>query len=225
MNGRAWTALLVAAVLGLAGGVWWAQRAAPPPAASVAAGTEGPADPDAPAPEATPTASARAADGTTPATETPRLTALRSWLRDEARAVSRVGVDEQARLRAIQEKLRGFTRTEWNEVARQILDVDGPANERVLSAFMMGLGGFNDLDAVERVFDEKLPEGPTRPHSEEETRALRERSLRLMVIDGLISEAKKDPAKRELLAQAIRRIDDPYLRDLANQRARAEGLQ
>lgn len=223
MKPRLLFGLALVGLCGLAAGAWWAQRSAginhvvieTPDGTPAVSETEELAD------------VAAAPTGGAPLTpeETQRLVELRGWLRDEARAVNRTGVDENARLREIQNKLRKFTPTEWGEVARQILDTEGPANERVLSAFMMGLGGFFDLAAVERVLDEKLPEGPARPHSEEEVRLMRERSLRLMVIDGLISEAKKDPSKRDLLAQAIRRIDDPYLRDLANQRARAEGLE
>jgi hypothetical protein len=157
-------------------------------------------------------------------TPSAQLQRFRDWQREEARAVGGTPVNEQAHLAVLEAKLKTFTEVEWNEVVRQLLDKDGPANERVLSAYLLGHGGFANLAAVERVLDEKLPEGPLLPHSEDETRLMREKSLRLTIIDELIAEAKKDPARREVLAQTIRRIDDPYLRDLATRRAREEGL-
>lgn len=153
------------------------------------------------------------------------LNQFRQWQAEEAKVLDRANVDEVAHFQAIQNRIKTFTKIEWDEIVNSVLDIDRPANQRVLSAYMLGVGGFDNLQAVERVLDEKLPEGPNRPHSEEESRSLREKSLKMMIIDELIEQVKTDPSKQGQLLAAIRRIDDPYLRNLANRRVAEAGLQ
>lgn len=157
-----------------------------------------------------------------PASE--RLVRFRAWREKEAASLDSIKVEERAHQQNIEATVKSFTPVEWEEVLRSLLDLEGAANERILSAYLLGLGGFDFIEGVEKILDQRLPEGPTQPHSVEETRNMREKSLRVLVIEELIQQAKKDPSKRELLAQTIRRIDDPYLRDLANRRMKEEGL-
>lgn len=224
MTSRGAPLLLGVAVLGAFIGAWWARRPSsdlPQPKAPVLEASRGGQPP-----ENTVRTGESKPTGTAPSNaESPGdVQELRHWLSQEARGVG-LQVDEAAHRRAIQQRVRTLTPAEWREVTRLILSPDENANERIVAAFMLGMGGLSAPDVLERVLDERLPEGPQRPHSEDEVRAMRERSLRLMVIDGLIAEAKADPGKRAALAQAIRRIDDPYLRDLAKRRAQAEGLE
>jgi hypothetical protein len=53
-----------------------------------------------------------------------------------------------------------------------------------------------------------------------EIEAVREKTLRIMALDGLSSRAETDPAARVALAKAIDEIQDPYIKSYAQERYR-----
>lgn len=150
---------------------------------------------------------------------------MKAWIRHEAVSVDSVKVDEEARLKALNERLQKMTGNDWQQVAEIFLDSRAAANERVLSAYLLGRGGYDHPALVDRIFDERLASEPAPAHSPEEMSQMREKSLRLMILEEMIAAAKADPSRRAQLTQSIRRIDDPYLRKLAMRRLQEEGLE
>lgn len=147
-----------------------------------------------------------------------------AWFTAEAKGVSDLKVDEVQREQRIQQQVRTLTSNDWSEVARRLMDQGLPMNDRLLSGFLLGRGAFDHLDLVDEVLEKPLPSGNPPPHSIEESEMMREKSLRLMIIEEMIQAAKKDRSKLASLEQAIRKIEDAHLRSLAERRMKEEGL-
>ncbi|ODS51066.1 MAG: hypothetical protein ABS42_00395 [Bdellovibrio sp. SCN 50-8] len=150
------------------------------------------------------------------------------WRQAESAKLDATQVNEDLEIVSLNDRIKKLTKTEWKEIARSVLDVKGAANERVLSAYLMGQGALNSAQSEEllkEVLSKPLPNpGPHSPHSVEETEAMKEKSLRLLVIDELIQQARQDSRKRDQLIKAVDAITDPELRSLALRRLREEGL-
>lgn len=150
------------------------------------------------------------------------------WRKSEAAKLDSTQVNEDLEISGIEERIKNLTPTEWKEVARQITDMEADANERVFSAYLMGQGGLNSElteSLASEVVAKPLPDpGPHPVHSLEETAAMREKSLRMLVIEEMIQQVKKDTRKRDGLDRVVRAIEDHGLRTLALRRLREEGL-
>lgn len=126
---------------------------------------------------------------------------LGDWLKQESASMDMTNNDTEQ----IEIKLRASARTlkpeQMKDLAAKALSMNVPANERILSAYLITLNPAEASAGVQ--FDlakEPLPDlGPALPHSEAELRRTQELAIRYMVVDALAEKAKTDPNARNNL--------------------------
>ncbi len=133
---------------------------------------------------------------------------LNDWLRQEAVSMDMTNND----VAQVEIKLRASANTlkpeQLKELVSKALSFNTPANERILSAYLLTLNSSDASTGAQ--FDlakEALPDlGPALPHSEAELRRTQELALRYMEVDQLAEKAKTDSNARDnlklLLTQA-----------------------
>lgn len=146
---------------------------------------------------------------------------FQNWLSREAKELDRTNIDgdtKQAELRKVVAKITPVQARQLSLTAR---NPRAPAAEKILSTFLLVEAGSKaHQDLVELITSPLAEKGPFLPHSEEESKGVREKSLRIMGIDGLFSQAQTDPRARDLLARSIPSIDDPTIRAYAEDKLR-----
>lgn len=153
-----------------------------------------------------------------PKTNPPQTTdrKFQEWLSEEARSIDRPSVNGEAKERQIKEIAGRLTKTQ----AAQLLQTAGrptaPPSEKILSTYLMVQGGLNTREELRAFISSPMKEqGPHEPHSEGEINGIREKSLRIMAIDGLFTQAKNDPQAKAALASAAADSQDPYIKAYA----------
>ncbi len=145
--------------------------------------------------------------------------AFQQWLADEAKAVDLPHVDAQAKQEQIQQIVSKLTPAQSRQLLQTASNPIAPPGEKILSTYLLVQGGFNSREELKAFIAAPLKEqGAHEPHSESEINGVREKSLRIMAIDGLFSQAKNDPQAKAALAAAIASSDDPYIKAYAQRK-------
>lgn len=146
---------------------------------------------------------------------------FQQWLSREARQLDAVNVDGEAKRREIRAKMKAITPAQSRQLAETAKNPKAPAAEKILSAYLLVEGGGRTERELTDLITSPLKEDPNfEPHSEEEMKGIREKSLRIMAIDGLFSRARHEPSAREQLARAARETPDPGIRAYAADKLR-----
>lgn len=146
---------------------------------------------------------------------------FQQWITDEAKAVDAPRVDSVAKEAEIKKIAAKLTRSQSTQLLQTASSVTAPPGEKILSTYLMVQGGLNTREELRAFISSPLKEsGPHEPHSESEINGIREKSLRIMAIDGLFSQAKTDPQAKAALAQAVTDSADPYIKKYAEDKLR-----
>ncbi len=128
-------------------------------------------------------------------------TQLSEWIREESKSMDMTNNDTEQ----VEIKMRASAKTLQSEqlkfIGMKALDVSVPANERILSAYLLTLNSNPESSEVQyNLAKEPLPDfGPVTAHSEAELRRTQEIALRYMVVDELAERAKTDANARHHL--------------------------
>lgn len=87
------------------------------------------------------------------------------------------------------------------------------ANERILSAYLLVSAGEKAWSAIQELLLAPLSRARAEPHTIEEAKAMQEKALRLMAVDGLAEQAATNARARELLSRMASEVQDPGLRN------------
>lgn len=146
---------------------------------------------------------------------------FQQWITDEAKAVDAPRVDSVAKEAEIKRIAAKLTKSQSTQLLQTASSVTAPPGEKILSTYLMVQGGLNTREELRAFISSPLKEsGPHEPHSEGEINGIREKSLRIMAIDGLFSQAKTDPQAKAALAQAVTDSADPYIKKYAEDKLR-----
>lgn len=146
---------------------------------------------------------------------------FQKWLSREAKNLDLPSVDSSAKQEELRQVVRKMTPIQSRQLLLTAKNPRAPAGEKILSTYLLvesGSRGYGELS--ELIAAPLVDKGPHPPHSEEEMRGVRDKSLRIMGIDGLFAQAQKDPRARETLARTIPAIDDPFIRSYAEDKLR-----
>jgi hypothetical protein len=162
----------------------------------------------------TPEIAARPQEPTAPPPADP---AFQQWIANEAKSIDIPNVDGQRKEAELRKILKSLTPTQAQQLLHTARNPVAPAGEKILSTYMMVLGGPGTRgELIDFLKDDSSPRGE--PHTIDEVNGVRERSLRIMAIDGLVSQAKTDRSARDLLAREIPSIQDPYVKSYAQRK-------
>lgn len=146
---------------------------------------------------------------------------FQKWLSDEAREMDKAHIDGEAKQRELKKAVAKMTPTQTRQLMLTARNPKAPAGEKILSTYLLVESGVMGRAQLAELIQAPLADkGPHPPHSEGEMKGIRDKSLRIMGIDGLVAQAKQDPAAREALARAIPGIEDPFVRSYAEDKLR-----
>ncbi|MGE0526117.1 MAG: hypothetical protein AB7G93_05375 [Bdellovibrionales bacterium] len=146
---------------------------------------------------------------------------FRSWIRQEAQTLNQTHLDGEHKRQEIARVVSNLTRAQ----ARELLNAarsSTSASEKILSTFLLVQGGTKTLPELREFISAPLESATShQPHSSDEVKGVREKSLRIMAVDGLFSEARTNPRAREALAKVARETQDPFIRSYAEDKLKA----
>lgn len=152
---------------------------------------------------------------------TPADPEFQKWLSSEAKQLDQVNPDGEAKQRELKKAVSKMTPTQSRQLLQTARNPRSPAAEKILSTFLLVESGARGHEQLAELIASPLADsGPHAPHSEEEMKGVRDKSLRIMGIDGLFAQAQHDPRARETLARAIPGIDDAFIRKYAEDKLR-----
>lgn len=172
-----------------------------------------------------PTAAVSATESATAPATAPATVAVdedqefQAWMQSEAKSLDLPSVNSKRKTVELGEVVAKLTPTQTRHLRVTTLNASAPAGERVLSAYLLVESGPLGREELVRAIVAPLNDNSPQPaHSEGEIRGQQDKSLRIMMIDGLFSRAQKDPAAREALARAANESEDQFVRIYAQRR-------
>jgi hypothetical protein len=146
------------------------------------------------------------------------LEAFHSFVREEAKKLDSTTASGPDAERELGEKAARLSPEELAEAKKISLDGAQPANERILSIFLLGKA--KSWDAIQELVLAPLGRRDAEPHSLEETASVREVALRYMGIDFLAEAARQNPERRADLERLSREVRDAGLKKHIDRRLR-----
>lgn len=144
---------------------------------------------------------------------------FRQWLSAEAKSLDYPSVDSERKQAEIEQVVKGLTRKQARTLLKVARDPVAASGEKILSTYLMvEAGAFSRAELLDFIKDPLETGRVEEAHSLEELGGVREKSLRIMALDGLFAQAKSDPAARVTFAREIQDIQDPYVKAYAERR-------
>ncbi len=140
---------------------------------------------------------------------------FQKWIADEAKSLNYERVDGTTKRQEIQRVVTQMTQAQSRQLLHTALNPNAPAAEKILSTYLLAEGGARSREELVALAKAPLSGKVGEPHSEEEVAGVREKSLRIMAIDGLFSDAQRDPRARASLASYVADAQDPFLKAYA----------
>lgn len=158
----------------------------------------------------------------TPSSDSKKTDAeFQKWLSLEAKELDAVHVDGDAKRAQIRSVVKKMTPQQSRQLLQTAKNPKSPAAEKILSTYLLVEGGLRTEAELAELISAPLEEpGHYAPHSEEEVKGIREKSLRIMAIDGLFSRAQTEPTAKAALAKAASQATDPSVRAYAENKLR-----
>lgn len=140
------------------------------------------------------------------------------WIQEEAKSLDSLNVngdEKQAQIRRVVSKI---TPGQAAQLRQTVMHPQAKTREKILSAYILVEGGLNTREELQKAISAHLTQKGGEVHSEDEMNGVREKSLRIMMIDGLFAQAQSDIKARESLAKAIVDSEDPYIKAYAQEK-------
>jgi cytoskeletal protein RodZ len=142
---------------------------------------------------------------------------FQQWIASEARLMDAPRVDSDAKEKEMSAVASKLTRQQSRQLLHTAKNPGSPAAEKILSTYLLVQAGPRAVQELKELIASPVsPSGPV--HSAAEMNNMRDKTLRIMALDGLSSRAKSDPEARAALAKAIGEIQDPYVKRQAQDR-------
>lgn len=155
------------------------------------------------------------------ATEPAQDPEFRRWVQQEAKELDNLSVNGAEKQKQIRNVVSRMTPQQTRQLVQTIKNPSAPAGEKILSTYLLIEGGSKTHRELGDLISSSLTENQEyAPHSVEEMKGIREKSLRIMAIDGLFSQAQREPSAKATLARAAREASDPSIRAYAEDKLR-----
>jgi len=140
---------------------------------------------------------------------------FQDWIEDEAKSLDSLRVDGEQKQAQITELVAKLTPSQSRQLKQTVMHPQSKSREKILSVYLLVEGGPKTWADLKDVIAAPLTQKGGEVHSEEEHAGVREKSLRIMAIDGLFAQAQADAQARATLARAIVDSADPYIKAYA----------
>ena len=140
---------------------------------------------------------------------------FRDWIEGEAKSLDSLKVDGEQKQAQIDALVAKITPSQARQLKQTVLHPQSKSREKILSVYLLVEGGSRTWADLKDVITAPLTQKMGEAHSEQEHAGVREKSLRIMAIDGLFARAQSDSDARVTLARAIVESADPYIKAYA----------
>lgn len=140
---------------------------------------------------------------------------FQDWIEDEAKSLDSLRVDGEQKQAQITELVAKLTPSQSRQLKQTVMHPQSRSREKILSVYLLVEGGPKTWADLKDVIAAPLTQKGGEVHSEEEHAGVREKSLRIMAIDGLFAQAQADAQARATLGRAIVDSADPYIKAYA----------
>lgn len=142
---------------------------------------------------------------------------FQAWIAEEAKSLDNPSADSEHIRQEIRRAMASLSKSQSQQLLHTARDPEAPANEKILATFLMVEGGLSSRhELMDFISDPAISGGE--PHSMDEINSVRDKSLRIMALDGLFTQAATDPSARAALGEKIAAIQDPYVKAYAERR-------
>lgn len=145
---------------------------------------------------------------------------FKDWIRREASQLDAIGIDTADRERKIRRALSTLTAGQSRQLLQTAKDPKAPSREKILSTYLLVESGAQGQRELAELIKSPMDKAVVTPHSEAEYKGVRDKSLRIMAIDGLYARARSDREAHEHLARVTSQIEDPFVRSYAEDKLR-----
>lgn len=154
-------------------------------------------------------------DSTPIDTSVPADPEFQEWIVDEAKSLDSLKVDGEQKQAQIEALVSRITPSQSRQLKQTVMHPQSKSREKILSVYLLVEGGPKTWADLKDVIAAPLTQKGGEVHSEEEHAGVREKSLRIMAIDGLFAQAQTHSQARATLARAIVDSSDPYIKAYA----------
>lgn len=147
------------------------------------------------------------------------VTEVQQWVKAEAASLNSTAVKLEEKEAVITHKVRLFGAHQLEELKKISLNSELPMNERILSTYILSKAESSRqalVDVAAAATENKKYE----PHTEDEIKAISERSLRIMAINDIISRLDSVENKLDDLQQIVNKTNDDVVKKYALDQAR-----
>lgn len=138
-----------------------------------------------------------------------------NWFNEQLSGFDKISTNKDFNEDAYRKKSASLEVSEQIYLVKTILTPQGPANSKILSAYILGLETEHNFEAISYVLSQELSirSGPV--HSPEETLSMQEKAIRRMLIDSSIQDFKIGRISENELIESFNKIPDQGLRAYA----------
>ncbi|MBX3020894.1 MAG: hypothetical protein KF799_04395 [Bdellovibrionales bacterium] len=140
--------------------------------------------------------------------------AFQAWLTEEARQMDLPHSDSTRKEREMTTIATKMNAPQRRALLKTAQDAKAPAGEKILAAYLLVQTGAAGTEELKELITSPVAVGGE-AHSLAEMESMRDKTLRIMALDGLSSRARGDDKARAALAKTISEIQDPYIKSYA----------
>jgi len=143
-----------------------------------------------------------------------------SYLQTEAEKLNAPKVNAELAEQEIAAQAASMGENEIRYARDLALGPQNPANQRILSAFLLGAAGAKGRQACRDLILMTTNSARAQPHSVDELKNTQAKSISGMCVDALAEQALRDPSAREELQRIASEVKDETLKKLVQQKLR-----
>lgn len=140
------------------------------------------------------------------------------WFQDEAKLVNSTSLDRKAKEVELREMVKTFTPRQIQYLQKKVTDVQSPQVEKILSVYLLSLGGDATQDALVETASQNLNLEPAEPHTVQEVKNNQDRASRIIAIDAIAESDKPISLRIADLQKIIQQQQDATVKNYAQRK-------
>jgi hypothetical protein len=146
---------------------------------------------------------------------------FKSWFQTEAQLVDATSVDTRSKEEEIKQMVKVMGPPEVEYLKKTSINPKTPQNQRILSTYLLSLGGDHAKKALVEIASASLNIEPAEPHTLQEVLNHQQRAQALMAVDAIAESSMEVADRMRQLQDIIQKTQDETVRNYA-QRKRDE---
>lgn len=140
------------------------------------------------------------------------------WFKDEAALVNSTSIDRKTKESELREMVKTFTPRQIQYLKEKISNPQSPQVEKILSVYLLSLGGDSTQDALVETASQNLNLEPAEPHTVQEIQNNQDRASRIIAIDAIAESNKPISVRIAELQKIIQQQQDATIKNYAQRK-------